>query len=186
MRNEEKKQSWWSTVPGTITAIATLITAVGGLIVILQSLGVFSNHADAGKLPVQSSDPTSPKPATIHLQSTLIIRYPYSYDLDAGVPYRTGESNAEVDFVWEHPTSMDFEIRPDLCKFNLLGKVNFDEIDLPYLEKLQYSKEPINADLLLKGTVIGVITKEKRFGKFIVEKDDLEPTINVIIYERDE
>jgi len=45
MRNdEEKSQSWWSTVPGTITAIATLITAIGGLIVILQSLGVFKKR----------------------------------------------------------------------------------------------------------------------------------------------
>jgi TIR domain len=135
--------------------------------------------------PSTSVQKENPSPV-IHLQSKLIIRYPYSYDLDAGVPYRTGESNADVDFIWEHPTSMDFEIRPDLGKFNLLGKVNFDEIDLPYLQKLQYSKASINSDLLIKGAVVAVITKENRFGKFIVETADLEPSITVVIYEKDQ
>jgi hypothetical protein len=34
-------QSWWATFPGVITAIATLITALGGLIVILNTNGCF-------------------------------------------------------------------------------------------------------------------------------------------------
>jgi hypothetical protein len=188
MRNGEgQSQSWWSTIPGTITAIATLITAIGGLIIILNSMGVFNKHAET----VNTTDTNTTKtvnPVTqpaVHLQSKLIIRYPYSYDLDAGIPYRTGESNADVDFVWEHPTSMDFEIRPDLGKFNLLGKEDFDSIDLQQLEKLEYSKNSINSDLLMKGVVVAVITKEKRFGKFIVEDDNFEPTIRLVIYERE-
>lgn len=193
MKNDdEKSQSWWSTVPGTITAIATLITAIGGLIVILQSLGVFKKGPDPSKPGTTFGSIAKPVPAvgkpaaTIHVQSKLVIRFPYSYDLDAGVPYRTGESQAEVDFVWEHPTSMDYEIRPDLAKFSLLGKQNFDDIDLPQLEKLQYSKDRISADLLVKGAVVAVITKEKRFGKFVVEDESsFEPSIRLVVYDRE-
>lgn len=186
MGNDERKsQSWWSTIPGTITAIATLVTAIGGLIVILQSLGVFKHSQTPRRDSTVSTMPKSG--ASIHSESKLVIRFPYSYDLDAGVSYRTGESGAEVDFIWEHPTSMEYEIRPDLGKFSLLGKQNFDDVDLAQLEKLQYSKETISADLLLKGVVVAVITKEKRFGKFIVEDESsFEPTFRVVIYERDQ
>ncbi len=40
------KTSFWATVPGIITAIATLITAVGGLIVILNSVGFFRHDGE--------------------------------------------------------------------------------------------------------------------------------------------
>lgn len=187
MGNDEKKsQSWWSTIPGTITAIATLITAVGGLIVILQSLGVFKHSQTPHRDSTAYHDP-KPAPSAIHSESKLVIRFPYSYDLDAGVAYRTEGNAADVDFIWEHPTSMEYVIRPDLGKFSLLGKQNFDGVDLAQLEKLQYSKETISADLLLKGVVVAVITKEKRFGKFIVEDESsFEPTFRVVIYEREQ
>ena len=197
MSNGDKEsKSWWSTVPGTITAIATLITAVGGLIIILRSVGVFSPDKSAATTQntFQNTDTnkvtTSQQPiqqtSTIHLESTLILRYPYSYDLDAGVPYNTENSNADVDFIWEHPTSMDYELRPDLGKFSLLGKEDFESITLQQLQKLNYSKNSINADEFLKGAVIGVITKQKRFGKFIVQEEGLEPSIKVVIYNRDD
>ena len=198
MSNGDKEsKSWWSTVPGTITSIATLITAVGGLIIILRSVGVFRpadsssttqntfQNTDTNKVIATPQQPVQ-QTSTIHLESTLILRYPYSYDLDAGVPYNTENSNADADFIWEHPTSMDFELRPDLGKFSLLGKEDFESITLQQLQKLDYSKNPINADEFLKGAVIGVITKEKRFGKFIVQEGGLEPTIKVIIYNRDD
>lgn len=190
--NEKEAKSWWSTIPGTITAIATLITAIGGLIVILQATGVFKSHSSASNANIPDNGTVKsvaqPERAdtapVIHLDSKLIIRHPYSYDLDAGVPYRTDGNSADVDFEWAHPTSMDYEIRPDLGKFSLLGKVNFDDIDLSRLEKLQYSKDPINSDLLVDGAVVAVITKEKRFGKFIVVADGyLEPTIRLVVYE---
>jgi hypothetical protein len=197
MSNGDKEsKSWWSTVPGTITAVATLITAIGGLIIILKSVGVFktdsptvatqniSQTTDTNKVitPQQSAQQIS----TIHLESTLILRYPFSYDLDAGMPYNSENSNADADFMWEHPTSMDYELRPDLGKFSLLGKEDFESITLQQLQKLDYSKNSINADELLKGVVIGVITKEKRFGKFVVQEPGLEPSIKVVIYNKDD
>ena len=41
--NKEQNQSWWATLPGIITGMATLITAIGGLIVILNSNGFINN-----------------------------------------------------------------------------------------------------------------------------------------------
>jgi hypothetical protein len=49
------KTSFWATIPGIITGIATLITAVGGLLVILNSIGFFRHDGDQ----------TSPKTVTI-------------------------------------------------------------------------------------------------------------------------
>ena len=39
---EERRTSWWQTLPGILTATATVITAVTGLVVVLAQLGVFS------------------------------------------------------------------------------------------------------------------------------------------------
>jgi hypothetical protein len=40
-------RSWWLTLPGMLTAIAALITALGGLIVALHQVGVFGVRAAA-------------------------------------------------------------------------------------------------------------------------------------------
>ena len=37
---DEKKSSWWTTVPGILTGIAGLITATGGLLLILYEINV--------------------------------------------------------------------------------------------------------------------------------------------------
>ncbi len=42
----EEHKSFWSTIPGIITAIATLITAIGGFLVVLNQIGVFGSKHD--------------------------------------------------------------------------------------------------------------------------------------------
>lgn len=42
----EEPKSFWSTIPGIITAIATLITAIGGFLVVLNQIGVFGPQSD--------------------------------------------------------------------------------------------------------------------------------------------
>ncbi len=42
----EEQKSFWSTIPGIITAIATLITALGGFLVVLHQIGVFGTKTD--------------------------------------------------------------------------------------------------------------------------------------------
>ena len=46
MATDNEGKNWWATLPGIITSMATLITAIGGLLVILNSNGYFS-HAEA-------------------------------------------------------------------------------------------------------------------------------------------
>ncbi|HVG17031.1 MAG TPA: hypothetical protein VM935_18815, partial [Chitinophagaceae bacterium] len=89
------------------------------------------------------------------------------------------------DFFWRRPTSMEYELVPDLGKFVLLGKIDFDQLSLESLQKLEYSKNPINSDLLIKGAVVGIITKANRFGKFLVEEDGPEPKIRLVVYARE-
>jgi hypothetical protein len=45
----EEGKSFWSTIPGIITAFATLITAIGGFIVVLNQVGVFGTRSEPQK-----------------------------------------------------------------------------------------------------------------------------------------
>lgn len=51
MAGEEAKPAFWSTLPGLITAVAALLTAIGGLVATLAALGVFSGTDTAVRLP---------------------------------------------------------------------------------------------------------------------------------------
>jgi hypothetical protein len=54
MKSEgSENRNWWSTVPGTITAIATFISAVGGLIVILNTNGCLKSEENI-QVPVKT------------------------------------------------------------------------------------------------------------------------------------
>jgi hypothetical protein len=52
-----EKSSFWSTIPGILTGIAAVITAMGGLLAILYQTGVIGpeKNADNGSLPVLAS-----------------------------------------------------------------------------------------------------------------------------------
>jgi hypothetical protein len=62
---KQSKESFWKTLPGILTGIATLVTAIGGFIVILVQLGVFSPADNAtpsvqqSALPPNVSTPTA-------------------------------------------------------------------------------------------------------------------------------
>ncbi|WP_022949760.1 hypothetical protein [Methylohalobius crimeensis] len=58
--NSSSKQSWWHTLPGVLTAIAGLITAVTGLFVGLQQAGFFSDKQDIPHPTDMSSPVTGP------------------------------------------------------------------------------------------------------------------------------
>jgi len=67
MAEEKKPQTWWQTLPGILTATATFITAVTGLIVVLYQSGVFNEkpHSNtggpieiAGKWSGQATEPS--------------------------------------------------------------------------------------------------------------------------------
>jgi hypothetical protein len=63
MKNE--KESFWKTLPGVLTAIAAIITAISGLVLGLYNVGVFSNTPS----PTLSSTPpetstTNPPPTS--------------------------------------------------------------------------------------------------------------------------
>ncbi|HZZ21605.1 MAG TPA: hypothetical protein VFE60_03055 [Roseiarcus sp.] len=40
MTEEAKVQNWWQTVPGTLTAIAAVITAMAGFLAVLAQTGI--------------------------------------------------------------------------------------------------------------------------------------------------
>jgi hypothetical protein len=62
MPRDPDSPSWWHTLPGVLTAIAALITAVGGLVAVLIQTGVIhTSRTTSGSGPiVVSSPPTTP------------------------------------------------------------------------------------------------------------------------------
>jgi len=64
MAEEPRPKSWWSTLPGVLTAIAGIITAVTGLIVTLHQAGFFNGKKSSlRKLNItQSSRSRRPGP----------------------------------------------------------------------------------------------------------------------------
>src|SRR4051794_18997885 len=67
----EDARSWWSTLPGLITAAAALLTAVTGLAVALNQIGVLagakghgSNRGSAASATTPQAGPRSNEPGT--------------------------------------------------------------------------------------------------------------------------
>ncbi len=51
----DDQKSFWTTVPGIITATATLITAIGGFVVVLHQVGVFGSKSESPKKMAEMS-----------------------------------------------------------------------------------------------------------------------------------
>ena len=66
MREDEKaKGSWWHTLPGTLTALSGVVTAVAGLLVALNQTGVFSfKDKPPSASPAVSGEPAKQSQAT--------------------------------------------------------------------------------------------------------------------------
>ncbi len=60
--NEKPKSSWWQTVPGTLTALSGVFTAVAGLLVALNQTGFFVHKEKASSPSLASSSGTLQEP----------------------------------------------------------------------------------------------------------------------------
>jgi len=64
---EEKSDgSWWKTLPGVMTAIATMLTAVGGLIMTLHQTGIIGS---ANQQQTQEKSVATEAPAELSTES---------------------------------------------------------------------------------------------------------------------
>jgi hypothetical protein len=59
--DEKKPQSWWSTLPGVLTAVAAVITAVAGLLAVLHQFRAFE-HNDVPTPPPFTPSAVPPTP----------------------------------------------------------------------------------------------------------------------------
>ena len=56
-RIQKSKSSFWTTIPGILTGFAATITAIGGLVTVLNQVGIFGRSAE--DRPIDPSSPTS-------------------------------------------------------------------------------------------------------------------------------
>ena len=70
MGEEKTPPSWWTTLPGVITAFAGLLTAIGGLVLVLNKAGVIGTAKNAGANPpaVASTLQEKSKDQAVHRQ----------------------------------------------------------------------------------------------------------------------
>ncbi|TVL97301.1 MAG: hypothetical protein CV087_22525 [Candidatus Brocadia sp. WS118] len=64
MGEQKEKTSWWQTIPGILTGIAAIITALGGLIAVLYQSGVFGEKSSPAA-PVKEPAETHSKPSSV-------------------------------------------------------------------------------------------------------------------------
>lgn len=63
MADEQASQNWWSTLPGMLTASATAITAIGGLVTVLVQAGLLHGASPAAAPTVVSAPAANSKAA---------------------------------------------------------------------------------------------------------------------------
>jgi len=64
MTEQQTPKSWWQTLPGTLTAIGGVITAVATLIGVLSQSGMFDNNAESQPQITQTPVELTPKHPT--------------------------------------------------------------------------------------------------------------------------
>jgi hypothetical protein len=123
MNEGPQSKGWWQTVPGILTATASIITAVTGLIVALHQAGIFNGQKqkipqvqnDATKPPKISESRVTPSPGTPKPSSSdQVTSYPVT--LSAGTEVRTGNFvysllAARLDRYAPNKLSLRFEVR---------------------------------------------------------------------------
>lgn len=74
MSNKNEEKSFWTTVPGILTGIAAIITAIGGLIIALNAAGIFTYTITPTPTPTLTigsiSISSSPSGASIYLDGS--------------------------------------------------------------------------------------------------------------------
>jgi hypothetical protein len=60
MTGTERTLSFWRTLPGVLTALATVVTAIGGLLAILFQLGLIANTSDPPSSPAAAQSRVVP------------------------------------------------------------------------------------------------------------------------------
>lgn len=87
---EKSKGSWWQTAPGILTAIAGTITAVAGLLVTLQQIGLLGNKE---KSAVQS--PSSDNVTANRSEVTALTATPYLVTFPSGTEVTLRSSRSD-------------------------------------------------------------------------------------------
>jgi hypothetical protein len=95
--------TFWTTLPGILTGVAALITAIVGLITVLNRQGRERSATASDKaIPVQSaptSQPTaasSPPPAGVFAQGRLAMKSPDRADLEKGIAGTGGAGGVDL------------------------------------------------------------------------------------------
>ncbi len=60
---DPKPQNWWQTLPGLLTAIATIITAIAGLLGVLHQTDLFRPKSDQSAVSPSATNPQAASPA---------------------------------------------------------------------------------------------------------------------------
>lgn len=123
------------------------------------------------------STPPAPAPTVVpqhdsapYSSGELVVRGTFSCDLDAGA-----ESDDDADFWWEQVDSRNrFVVPKNGARFFVIGKRDFESVDLDSLRRLSYSAERLSGfdgpgNRLATGTVLGAVTSQGRFSKILVE-----------------
>ena|SRR3989304_10092498 len=138
MSNNDEEKSFWSTLPGILTGIAAIITAIAGLIIAFNSAGIITIPPVN---PAPTPTPELPKPISV------------------GIPLSAG---------WEAygPGAVGKEYKDGILALNIGGEYDWAQLclDLTRARRLpELERNPDGTYNLAKTSVIGKVRTDQDF-----------------------
>lgn len=137
--NKKSQQSFWTTLPGILTGIAALLTAIGGLVAALSAAGVFA--------PQVTPAPATPT-LTASLTSTQIPTVPPTVTPTPETP-PTFVSEFVFDMTWDIQ-QVEFESEPGILPTETI--TDFLQLSRVAFGKLESSDLAYSVQLRIKNT----------------------------------
>jgi hypothetical protein len=193
--DDDQRSSFWVTMPGIITALAGLVSAVAVLVGALYASGVIGSKSEPSPSPI-GTDTTSPgasgspsvpatSPPTILAQSdSATIHGTFQFNFDTGVETGTG-----ADVWWQQQTDTERQLVPRQgARLVNLGQVDFGAVSLPELRGRTYTETPINGDdnssnVLTVGDVFAVLTDQGNHAKAQVAQYGYDLVVRFVTYQ---
>ena len=109
----------------------------------------------------------------------------WTFDLDRGTAGST-----DVDFLWKQENGINRYLVPkNGAKLAIIGLRDIDSVTREDLVRLEYSSEIINGsnnndNRIPEGSVVGYITSQRRYGKFVIIEYGYDLKIHWVTYPR--
>ncbi len=192
---EKQSKSFWTSVPGILTGVAALITAIVGLLSFYHHGSRYTRGGPSSQLVQPAQPSTNPEPSITPAaqqgsggatetrgdrpefrqvsQGQEILKASYTLDLDSGV---IGGASADADLFWATPSTDTRYLQTyNSAELSLVGATDLSSVPNNAFLTASFAPGRLNgsptpANQIPTGTVILVKTTAGRYAKVRIEQ----------------